>query len=105
MTFAEYKKERQLTASDYKAFRNLASDKNFQRFREIVEDFQVQRAFNLISGHVHHENIVHEKKLRRNELLKYSGAFDLWKKVLDLVDNSADLLGQLEEENNEEIKT
>jgi len=106
MKFDDYKIDKELTESDYKALVKLSGNKDFERFRGIVEDFQIKRSFNLIAGHVHYQNITQERELRGNELLKYSGAYDLWQKMCKLVDNSKGSLEKLkEEEENEENKS
>lgn len=100
MTFKEYLDKRQLNEGQYKALIELGEDKNFQVFREIMEDFQMKRAYNLISGHIT-GGMEHEKKLRNNELLKYAGGFQLWRKGFTLVDTASELLKVLKEENND----
>ena len=96
MTFSEYK-SRELTESDYKHLMKLQGNRAFERFREIMEDFQMRRAYNLISGHIT-EKKEHEKVLRSNELLKYCGAFDIWRDGFALVDKAGESLKVLKEE-------
>lgn len=95
MRFEDYK-SRELTESDYKYLMKLQGNRAFERFREIMEDFQMRRAYNLISGHV--EGKENEKVLRSNELLKYSGAFDIWRDGFALVDRAGESLKALKEE-------
>ena len=97
MTFKEYK-GRELTESDYKHLMKLQNNRAFERFREIMEDFQMRRAYNLISGHVSSDGMEHEKVLRSNELLKYCGAFDIWRDGFALVDKAGESLRVLKEE-------
>ena len=105
MTFAEYK-GRELTESDYKHLMKLQGNRAFERFREIMEDFQMRRAYNLIASHISPDREQHEKKLRSNKLLKYSGAFEIWRDGFTLVDKASESLKVLkEEELNEETKT
>ncbi len=97
MVFEDYKK-RELTESDYKYLMKLQGNRAFERFREIMEDFQMRRAYNLISGHINPDSIEHERVLRSNELLKYSGAFDIWRDGFSLIDKAGESLKALKEE-------
>ena len=97
MTFEEYK-GRELTESDYKHLMKLQGNRAFERFREIMEDFQLRRAYNLISSHISSDGMEHERELRSNELLKYCGAFDIWRDGFSLVDKAGESLKALKEE-------
>ena len=97
MTFQEYK-GRELTESDYKHLMKLQGNRAFERFREIMEDFQMKRAYNLIASHISPDKEQHERRLRSNKLLKYSGAFELWRDGFALVDKAGESLKALKEE-------
>ena len=82
----------ELTIEDYKAFGRLSENKDFKRWVEEVNDFQLRRAQNLISG------TETEKGNSEEELKSYRGGYKLWKKALELVEKSTESIKLIEDE-------
>ena len=81
-----------LTIDDYKSFGRLSENKDFQRWVKEVDDFQLRRAQNLISG------TESEKDSSIEELKSYRGGHKLWKKALELVEKSTESIKLIEDE-------
>lgn len=86
-------KELVLTPEERGALKKLAISPDFATLKNIIETFQQMRAYHLISGIV-----------PADSLADYKGGFKLWAKVVDLVENAADVeaLIALEETNAKE---
>ena len=96
MNFNDIKELEQLTEEDYKSIGKLADNKNFKKLREIIEGFQVKRSYNLING------IENNKGDSGDELKSYRGGAKLWRKVMDLIDNSEEYINAIQNERDSE---
>jgi hypothetical protein len=72
-------KEIEINDVDRKSLQKLASNRDFQRLKNVVESFQQKRSYNLIAGNVD------DKSLLSDELKEYRGAFKLWTKITNLI--------------------
>lgn len=89
-----FTKELTVTPEERTALKKLATLKEFQALKNIIESFQQKRAYNLIAG-----------EYGEKELQDYRGGFKLWAKVVDLVENAAEVEALIanEETNAEEV--
>ena len=92
MTFENLKALEELSESDYKLIGKLADNRSFSKLRDIIEGFQIKRSYNLITG------TEREKGDAIDELKDYRGGMKLWKKVMDIIDNSEDYINAINEE-------
>lgn len=67
--------------SDYVVFKKLKYDPNFIHWRNIVERFQQQRAYNFISGEFWPPDIKDPREYMR-------GGFELFIRIMRLIDES-----------------
>ena len=87
--------EQEFTKDDYQTLKKLASNEDFHKLKEIVDKFQHQRAYNLLRGSEVEKGIVVD------ELYNYRGGYQLWRKVVELVETAAEKLSELEKEHGE----
>ena len=85
--------EQQLDKADYSVLADLAENKDFIRWREIVETFQLKRALNLISGATLPDGV--------DILSYYRGGHDMYVKMMRIVDSANDILSEYEGTNSE----
>ena len=88
----------ELSTGEYAALKRLSSNQDFQTFRRIIEDYQQQRAFNLIAG------TEKKDKSATAELEDNRGGYRLWKKAMSYVDNSQEYLEILTQQKDDEDK-
>jgi hypothetical protein len=84
--------EQVLTKTDYEVLKKLAATPEFERFREIIEEYQQQRAYNLMAG------VSSENGTEYDELDRCRGGFQLWIRAMGIVDNAVENLKELEKE-------
>ncbi len=84
-----------LKASDYQALKRLSKNKDFLKLVDIMKDFQLKRASNLISGSEATPGSAEE------ELKEYRGGARLWKKVIELVGLYVDSLIYIKKDKDE----
>jgi hypothetical protein len=74
-----------LEASDYKAFAKLAANSDFQHWREVVENFQLKRAFNFLAGTDLPKDIPDAQSY-------YRGGYDMYVKIMRIIDTAPEAL-------------
>ena len=84
-------KPQELTEEDYKALSRLEDDKDFIRFRSIVENGELKNALSFLRGAPLPEGVKDGESY-------YRGRYVMFRKIFDLIDTSDKKLKQLQDE-------
>lgn len=86
---------------DYKAFSRLQENPDFKRWRLFAENFQIERALYFIAKMDYPDDIIDPIE----KIAYLRGGYDLYQKMMRVVDRADDMIQQLEQNAKEKTQS